>query len=107
VFNHPRSSVHAYYALHALQHRGQEAAGIVSCHYPSDGPHRTTLRIHKGAGLVTEVFSDPRILTSHLVGPVSIGHNRYSTTGSSNLVNIQPFLVNYRDGQLAVSHNGN
>ncbi len=107
VFNHPRSSVLAYYALHALQHRGQEAAGIVTCHYPEEGANRTALRMHKGAGLVTEVFSDPQILVEHLAGPISIGHNRYSTTGSNNIINVQPFLVNYRDGQLAVSHNGN
>ena len=106
IYRAANASTLAYYALHALQHRGQEASGIVTGG-ERDGVRPSMLRVHKGAGLVTEVFSDQAILKEFLTGDVAIGHNRYSTTGSDNLVNIQPFLVNYRDGQLAVAHNGN
>lgn len=107
VYGDTAASTLTYYGLHALQHRGQEASGIVSCARESDGRHASKLRIHRGPGLVTEVFSDQEILEELLSGDVAIGHNRYSTTGSDNLENIQPFMVNYRDGQLAVAHNGN
>ncbi len=107
VYGLPFASTLAYYGLQALQHRGQEASGIVSCQYVENGMRHTQLRIHKGPGLVTEVFHDQKILNENLPGNISIGHNRYSTTGSNNFVNIQPFLVNDKDGQLAVSHNGN
>ncbi len=105
IYGDPQASTLAYYGLHALQHRGQEASGIVTCHRPGTDDPR--LRIYKGPGLVTEVFSDQRILNEILPGDIAIGHNRYSTTGSDNLENIQPFMVTYRDGQLAVAHNGN
>jgi len=105
VYGDASASTLAYYALHALQHRGQEASGIVSCLRGDEDESR--LRIYKGPGLVTDVFSDHELLNTLLVGDVAIGHNRYSTTGSDNLENIQPFMVNYRDGQLAVAHNGN
>ncbi|MDH7516304.1 MAG: amidophosphoribosyltransferase [Bacteroidota bacterium] len=105
VYGDPQAATLVYYGLHALQHRGQEAAGIVAVHRERGGAPR--LRIHKGRGLVTEVFSDAHILSDFLAGDVAIGHNRYSTTGSDNLENIQPFMVTYRDGQLAVAHNGN
>jgi amidophosphoribosyltransferase len=88
----------SYFALFALQHRGQEAAGIAVC----DGQ---TARIHKDIGLVTQVFT-PENLCS-LRGRYAIGHNRYSTTGSSVLRNAQPFLIETRYGPLAISHNGN
>ncbi|MEW6654243.1 MAG: amidophosphoribosyltransferase [Bacteroidota bacterium] len=102
VFGHPNASLISYYALHALQHRGQEAAGILSSDYNSN------FYIHKGMGLVSEVFADPKVLTDELVGNSAIGHNRYSTTGASDSrKNIQPFFVNYRLGNLAVAHNGN
>jgi amidophosphoribosyltransferase len=107
VYGHPGASTLTYYGLHSLQHRGQEASGIVSCQRSSGGAPDSRLRIYKGPGLVTEVFSDQQILDDILLGDVAIGHNRYSTTGSDNLENIQPFMVNYRDGQLAVAHNGN
>jgi len=107
VYGDSSASTLTYYGLHALQHRGQEASGIVSCSRSQNGNAPGKLRLHKGAGLVTEVFSDQKILNEFLVGDIAIGHNRYSTTGSDNLENIQPFMVNYRDGQLAVSHNGN
>jgi len=88
----------AFFGLFALQHRGQEAAGIAV----SDG-HRA--RVHKEAGLVTNVFS-PEALAP-LTGYHAIGHNRYSTTGSSAERNIQPFLVETMHGPLALAHNGN
>ncbi|MAT38686.1 MAG: amidophosphoribosyltransferase [Ectothiorhodospiraceae bacterium] len=107
VYGTPDAATLAYYALHSMQHRGQEASGIVSRLRTngSNGKHR--MRVIRGPGLVTDVFHDPKMLTDVLVGDVAIGHNRYSTTGSDNPNNVQPFLVNYRDGQLAVSHNGN
>ncbi len=85
--------------LHALQHRGQEAAGIVSC--DAEGEFRT----HKGIGLVSDVFDDVEI--AKLPGSVAIGHNRYSTSGSLTRENTQPLGVVYRGGPLALAHNGN
>ncbi len=87
-----------YYALYALQHRGQEAAGI-SVH---DGK---SIRTHRGMGLVSEVFDDAQIAL--LRGHVGIGHVRYPTTGRSCIENSQPLLVKYKDGAIAVAHNGN
>lgn len=87
-----------YQGLFALQHRGQESAGIVS----SDG---TNLHPHKGMGLVGDVFTNDAF--SHLPGEMAIGHVRYSTTGSSNINNAQPFLITYAHGQIAIAHNGN
>lgn len=87
-----------YYALYALQHRGQEAAGI-SVH---DG---RSIRTHRDMGLVSEVFNDAQIAL--LRGAVGIGHVRYPTTGRSCIENCQPFLVKYKDGAVAVAHNGN
>ncbi len=88
----------AYLGLYALQHRGQESAGIVA----SDGE-----RAHSevGMGLVADVFTQDRI--SKLRGRIAIGHNRYSTAGQSDIKNAQPFLVNYAKGTLALGHNGN
>lgn len=96
-----------YYGLHALQHRGQEATGIVTSEYlPEKKRHR--FNIHKGVGLVADVFRDEKILKNVLRGTAAIGHNRYSTTGSAqNEANIQPFTVNYKAGNLALGHNGN
>ncbi len=88
-----------YLGLYALQHRGQESAGIVSV--TRDGQAHG----HRGMGLVNEVF-DPETLR-RLGGDVAIGHTRYSTTGSSVLANAQPGLVNYHGGPLALAHNGN
>jgi amidophosphoribosyltransferase len=87
-----------YAGLYALQHRGQESAGIAA----SDG---TVLRHHRGVGLVSDVFVGGAL--DRLRGHIAIGHNRYSTTGSNRLENAQPLVVNFREGQLAVSHNGN
>lgn len=106
IFNHPKSAIMAYYGLHALQHRGQEAAGIVSSEFIPE-KNKYHFNLHKGHGLVLSVF-DEKTLTEHLKGSSAIGHNRYSTTGSSdNKNNIQPFKVNYKDGNLALAHNGN
>ena len=117
VFGHPEAAVFCYYGLLALQHRGQEATGIVSSEW-LDSPtgkggeqhfkKKWRFNIQKGVGLVADVFKDEDILRKDLKGHAAIGHNRYSTTGSSdNKSNIQPFVVNYKTGNLALSHNGN
>jgi amidophosphoribosyltransferase len=85
--------------LHALQHRGQESTGIVSC------DERGEFHSHKGLGLVADVYSDAAL--AQLPGSLAIGHNRYSTTGSITLENTQPLRVVYRSGPLALAHNGN
>jgi amidophosphoribosyltransferase len=106
IFGSETASQQAYYGLHALQHRGQEASGIVTRSVDGDGkPH---FNLVKGEGLVSEVFEDPKVLDEILIGSAAIGHNRYSTTGSAHTrKNIQPFMVNYRLGNLAIAHNGN
>jgi amidophosphoribosyltransferase len=88
----------AYLGLHALQHRGQESAGIVT----SDGMR---LRAHKAMGLVADIFREPEL--DKLRGTLAIGHTRYSTAGDSALLNAQPILVQSNKGQIAVAHNGN
>lgn len=106
VFGLSSASLETYYCIHALQHRGQEACGIVSQDFNESG--KSVFRIHKGEGLVTEVFEDSTIFKKSLRGRAAIGHNRYSTTGSAQSIkNIQPFVVNYRKGNLALAHNGN
>ncbi len=87
-----------FFGLFALQHRGQEAAGIAA----SDG---FSIRMHKDIGLVSQVFTPANL--SPLYGAFAIGHNRYSTTGSSSARNAQPFLLETRHGPIAVAHNGN
>ncbi len=96
-----------FFGLQALQHRGQEGSGIVSADTdPVTGKSR--FHIYKDFGLVNDVFRDPEILTKTLVGDAAIGHNRYSTAGAAdNKTNIQPLSVNYRSGNIAISHNGN
>lgn len=107
IFGHPDASLMTYYGLHALQHRGQEASGIVTSEFVPDRD-KWRFNVHKSNGLVAEVFKDEKILKNHLKGSSAIGHNRYSTTGSTeNKFNIQPFIVNYRGGNLALAHNGN
>ncbi|MEW5724390.1 MAG: amidophosphoribosyltransferase [Thermodesulfobacteriota bacterium] len=98
VYGHPEAAKLTYFGLYALQHRGQESAGIVS----SDG--RTVLE-HRRMGLVPEVFDES--VMGQLKGHLALGHVRYSTTGSSLLKNAQPFLVNFRGRPLALGHNGN
>lgn len=107
IYDHPDAALLTYYGLHALQHRGQESAGIVTSLYDRE-MERWTMPAHRDFGLVLSVFDDPDIFKSELKGNSAIGHNRYSTTGASrNPANIQPFRVHYRKGNLAVGHNGN
>jgi len=98
VYNHAETPQLIYYGLHALQHRGQESAGIVT----SD--HRCFTH-HRGMGLVTEVFNNENL--SELKGMMGIGHVRYSTTGESAVQNAQPLIFKYRGGELAIATNGN
>ncbi len=98
IFNHPEAANLTYLGLYALQHRGQESAGIVS----SDGE---MLHVHKAMGLVADIFTE-RVLRA-LPGTRAIGHVRYSTTGSSQIKNAQPFVVSGGIGQIAIAHNGN
>lgn len=106
IYGSDEAAVNTYYGLHSLQHRGQEASGIVTKSISPKG--HVIFNIHKAEGLVSEVYSDPKVLKEKLVGSSAIGHNRYSTTGSSESAkNIQPFYVNYRLGNLAIAHNGN
>ncbi len=106
IYGHPQASIMTYYALHALQHRGQEAAGIISI-YKDEIKNKKRFAIKRGQGLVLDVFSEPDVLTETLKGDMAIGHNRYSTTGASSLNNIQPFSMIYNNGILALAHNGN
>jgi amidophosphoribosyltransferase len=98
IFNHSEASNHTYLGLYALQHRGQESAGIVS----SDGKQ---LHNYRQMGLVSEIFT--RDILKRLSGKSAIGHVRYSTAGSSELKNAQPFVVDYAKGSIAIAHNGN
>ncbi len=98
VFGHPEASWLTYLGLYALQHRGQEGSGMCS----SDGER---LHVHRGRGLVAEVYSEDSF--PQLPGSAAIGHNRYSTTGADLPANLQPILASYRDGQIALAHNGN
>lgn len=99
VYGVPDAARYTYLGLYALQHRGQESAGIAV----SDGK---VIRLRKGMGLVRTVFADPQEL-SRLNGDMAIGHNRYSTTGTPGPVNAQPVLIRYKRGQLGAAHNGN
>jgi len=98
VYGHPNAAELTYYGLYALQHRGQESAGIVT----SDGRQFYS---HKGMGLVSQIFKGDILQT--LTGQLAIGHTRYSTTGSSLLCNAQPLTVDCARGQIAIAHNGN
>jgi amidophosphoribosyltransferase len=98
VYGHPEAANLVYLGLYALQHRGQEGAGIVV----SDG---SILLSHRGLGLVADVFNEQII--QRLEGERAIGHNRYSTTGQTLLKNTQPLVVEFGGGGLAVAHNGN
>ena len=99
ISGHSEAAHLAYLGLYALQHRGQEAAGIVSV------DDAGVARAHKGNGLVSDVFNEEIIQS--LEGATAIGHTRYSTAGGSAAVNTQPFLVRYRMGTLSIAHNGN
>lgn len=98
VAGHPDAAYLTYLGLYSLQHRGQEAAGIVS----ADGEHSY---LHKALGLVNDVFKPEKL--EELRGHLAIGHTRYSTTGSSIVRNTQPIRVDYKGGTLSLAHNGN
>lgn len=98
IFGDPEAGRLSYLALHALQHRGQEGAGIATC---EDG----RLRVSTGMGLVADVFDRSKL--QELQGTSAIGHVRYATAGGSLLKNVQPFVAGYRFGAVAVAHNGN
>jgi len=100
IWGDPDAVGKTYFALHSLQHRGQEAAGIASC----DGD---VVQCYTGMGTVARVFRDGSGLLEKLQNPGAIGHVRYSTTGGSTSINAQPFLSEYSRGQVAVAHNGN
>jgi amidophosphoribosyltransferase len=98
IHGHIEAARLVYLGLYALQHRGQESAGIVS----SDG---TDLQAYKGMGLVQEIFT-PEVM-ERLPGSLSIGHTRYSTAGDTTLINAQPVVIDCNKGKLALAHNGN
>lgn len=98
IYGNKNASGLAYLALYALQHRGEESAGIVSF----DGKK---VSLHKGMGLVSDVFKESDL--KKLKGHLAVGHVRYSTTGSSTVKNVQPLLINHKKGFIAVAHNGN
>jgi len=98
IYAHPEAETLAYLGLHALQHRGQESAGIVT----SDG---MSLHIHKSMGLVADIFTEKKL--SRIRGTLAIGHTRYSTAGDSALLNAQPIMVQSNKGMIALAHNGN
>src|SRR6201996_5948728 len=98
IYAHPEAARQVYLMLYALQHRGQESAGIAT----ADGHHLANI---KGMGLVSEIFTDE--VLSKLPGRMAIGHTRYSTTGDSALLNAQPIRVDSTKGLIAIAHNGN
>src|SRR5919204_6122113 len=98
IYAHPEAEKLAYLSLHALQHRGQESAGIVS----SNG---LTLQPHRAMGLVADIFTEEVLAKLH--GTLAIGHTRYSTAGDSALLNAQPIMVQSNKGMIALAHNGN
>jgi amidophosphoribosyltransferase len=98
VYGHPNAAELTYYGLYALQHRGQESAGIVTC-------DQGQFHSHKGMGLVSQIFKGD--ILQELGGNMAVGHTRYSTTGSSLLQNAQPLTANCARGQIAIAHNGN
>src|SRR6266853_218797 len=98
IYSHPEAETLAYLGLHALQHRGQESAGIVT----SDG---MALHMHKAMGLVADIFNEEALTNLH--GTLAIGHTRYSTAGDSALLNAQPIMVQSNKGSMALAHNGN
>ena len=98
IYGHPEASKLAYLSLYALQHRGQESAGIAA----SNGEK---LQLHKAMGLVSDIFTADALAL--IPGSLAIGHTRYSTTGDSALLNAQPIMVECNKGKIALAHNGN
>ena len=99
IYGKPEAAQSTFLGLYALQHRGQESSGMAV----SDGKN---IAVHRAMGLVSEAYEQGECI-KQLNGHIAIGHNRYSTTGTSNVFNAQPFMVNYKRGQLATAHNGN
>jgi amidophosphoribosyltransferase len=99
IFGHPESAALTALGLHALQHRGQEAAGIVAC-------NEVQFHAHREIGLVGDIFGDPRVI-DRLAGHAAMGHTRYSTTGEPMLRNVQPLFAELEFGGLSIAHNGN
>jgi amidophosphoribosyltransferase len=104
IWNHPESAKLTYLGLYAMQHRGQESAGIVTLDHDPVG-HTPVHRIHKALGLVSDVFNETNL--AKLAGHAGIGHVRYSTTGDNLVVNAQPLASNLLSGPVAIAHNGN
>jgi amidophosphoribosyltransferase len=98
IFGHPEAANLTYLGLYALQHRGQESAGIAA----SDG---VSVKLSRGMGEVAEIFSEP--ILAGLTGNIAVGHVRYSTAGSSRIENAQPLVIDCAHGQFSVAHNGN
>src|SRR5438874_145556 len=98
IFGHPEAAHMTYLGLYALQHRGQESAGIAA----SDGGQ---VRVSRAMGYVADTFDNAAL--AHLPGQIAIGHVRYSTAGESKLSNAQPILIDCAHGQIALCHNGN
>lgn len=105
IWNHPEAAKLTYLGLYAMQHRGQESAGIVALDKQGDDGAKSIHRIHKALGLVADVFSEQSL--SKLTGSAAIGHVRYSTTGDNLVANAQPLVSNLLSGPVAVAHNGN
>ena len=98
IYGHPEASKLAYLSLYALQHRGQESAGIASA-------NGDRIELHKAMGLVSDIFTAEAL--ARVPGSLAIGHTRYSTTGDSALLNAQPIRVECSKGKIALAHNGN
>src|SRR5712671_4550382 len=98
IFGHPEAANMTYLGLYALQHRGQESGGIAA----SDGQQ---VRVSRAMGYVADAFDTETL--AGLPGAMAVGHVRYSTTGSSKLLNAQPILIDCAHGQIAIGHNGN
>ncbi|MFN9088198.1 MAG: amidophosphoribosyltransferase, partial [Gemmatimonadaceae bacterium] len=99
VYGHKEAAALTQLGLYSLQHRGQESAGIVAIDENGRG------RVSRAMGLVSEGFADAEMAA--LLGPIAIGHTRYSTAGSSTIENAQPILARVRRGHIALAHNGN
>src|SRR5476649_133095 len=98
IFGHAEAANMTYLGLYALQHRGQESAGIAAS-------NQERVRISRAMGYVADTFDSETL--SELPGPIAIGHVRYSTAGESRLLNAQPILIDCAHGQIAIAHNGN
>ncbi len=105
VWNHPEAANLCYLGLYAQQHRGQEGAGVVANQMSLENAHSSSFKIHKGLGLVAEVFHNYDF--TKLPGNFAVGHVRYTTAGGNLLANVQPFFSEVAIGNIAICHNGN